>query len=329
VNHWQRLQAAILGNPTDRVPVAMWRHFPDEDLDPEKLAGHMIAWQRKWDCDLVKYMPSGTYGVEDWGAVTAYRGTRNGAREVIKPGVSHYEDWTRLPDLDVRVGSYGRQNQALAATAKALGGQAPILQTIFSPLTTARKLSSEALFAHMRCRPEAVHQGLQIITDVTIRFALAAIESGADGVFFASQLSTYRLLQRSEYESFGRAYDLKVLDALRGKAKFNMLHVHGEDIMFDLMSGYPVEMFNWHDRLTEPAIGQAKEHFPGLVVGGINEHGTLVHGSIEDIEREVRDAIAQTGGRRVMIAPGCVLPVAATDERLAAVVRAAHSVAVS
>ena len=38
-----------------------------------------------------------------------------------------------------------------AATAKALGGKVPILQTIFSPLTTARKLGTEKLFADMRC----------------------------------------------------------------------------------------------------------------------------------------------------------------------------------
>ena len=37
MDHWQRLEAAIFGKQTDRVPVAMWRHYPDEDLDPDKL----------------------------------------------------------------------------------------------------------------------------------------------------------------------------------------------------------------------------------------------------------------------------------------------------
>ena len=66
MDHWQRLEAAILGKQTDRVPVAMWRHYPDEDLDPDKLTAYMLAWQEKWDFDLLKFMPSGTYGVEDW-----------------------------------------------------------------------------------------------------------------------------------------------------------------------------------------------------------------------------------------------------------------------
>jgi uroporphyrinogen decarboxylase len=325
VNHWQRLEAAILGQSTDQVPVALWRHMPNDDLDPGKLAAYTVAFQKKWDCDLVKFMPSGTYGVEDWGAVTEYRGLWNGAREVMKPAVKHTGDWARLPDLDVRKGSYGRQNQALAAAAKELGGDVPILQTVFSPLTTARKLATEGLFADIRRSPDTVHKALALITDVTIRFALDAMAAGAHGVFLATQLASYRMLQESEYAAFGRAYDLKVLEALRGKAKFNMLHVHGEDIMFDLMADYPVEMINWHDRLTEPGLGKASQRFPRLLVGGINESRTLLEGSLADVENQVRDAIKQTGGRRLMIGPGCVLPIAASDERIATAVRAARS----
>jgi uroporphyrinogen decarboxylase len=325
VNHWQRLEAAILGQSTDHVPVAVWRHLPNDDLDPGKLAAYTVAFQKKWDCDLVKFMPSGTYGVEDWGAVTEYRGLWNGAREVTKPAIVHTDDWARLTDLDVRKGSYGRQNQALAAAARELRGEVPILQTIFSPLTTARKLATDGLFADIRRSPDVVHKALALITDVTIRFSLDAIAAGAHGVFLATQLGSYRLLQASEYETFGRAYDLKVLDALRGKAKFNMVHVHGEDVMFDLFAGYPVEMINWHDRLTDPPLAKAAARFPRLLVGGINESRTLVEGSLADIENEVRDAVVQAGGRRLMVGPGCVLPIAASDERIATAVRTARS----
>ena len=80
MNHWQRIEAAIAGTPTDRPPISLWRHFPVDDQDPGRLARHMIDWQERWDFDLVKYMPSGTYGVEDWGAKSAYAGGKNGAR---------------------------------------------------------------------------------------------------------------------------------------------------------------------------------------------------------------------------------------------------------
>ncbi|UUZ70419.1 hypothetical protein LP416_10190 [Polaromonas sp. P2-4] len=132
------------------------------------------------------------------------------------------------------------------------------------------------------------------------------------------------MLSVEEYERFGRAYDLEVFAALHGKAKLNMLHAHGDDVMFDLLSQYPADMFNWHDRLTDPSLSEAAALFPKLLVGGINEHGTLLHGSEQEIENEVRDALSQTDGHRLMIGPGCVLPIAASDARIRAVVRAAH-----
>ena len=325
MDHYQRIEAAILGQRTDRTPVALWRHFPVDDRCPDKLVAHTLAWQKKWQFDLVKFMPSGTYGVEDWGAVSDYRGAANGAREVVEPAVTRTQDWLKLRDLDVRQGAYGRQNQALATTAKALRGAVPLLQTVFSRLTTARKLSTERMFTDLRRSPQALEHALRIITDVTCRFALDAIDNGADGIFLATQLASHRLLSVQEYERFGRSYDLEVLAALRGKARFNMLHAHGDDVMFELLAAYPVEMMNWHDRLTDPGLRQAGDVFPGLLAGGLNEHGTLLHSSEAEIEAEVHDALTQTDGRRLMIAPGCVLPVAASDARIQAVLRAAHS----
>lgn len=327
MNHWERIEAALAGQATDRAPVALWRHFPDDDLDPLKLAEHSVRWQRRWECDLVKFMPSGMYGVEDWGTQTAFKGTPNGARESTRPGVNSVDDWRRLQRLDARQGSYGRQNEALALTTRELGGSVPVLQTVFSPLTTARKLSSERLFADMRLAPDAVEHALQVITDVTIDFALQALEAGAHGVFLATQLASYRLTTAAEYERFGRKYDLQILDALKGKARFNMLHMHGDDIMFDMLSQYPVEMLNWHDRLTTPNLREASQRFKGLLVGGLSEHGTLMQGTHADIEAEVREALEQTGGRRLMIGPGCVLPIRVTDDRLEAVMRGACSAA--
>ena len=325
MDHWQRIEAAAAGEPVDRLPISLWRHFPEDDLDPAKLAGHMVAWQRKWDFDLVKFMPSGTYGVEDWGAVTEYQGAANGARAVVKTGLARAEDWPRLARLDPRKGVLGQQVEALRLAARELGGGAPILQTVFSPLTTARKLAGERVFADMRREPEALEAGLRIITDVTIDFALASLEAGAHGLFLATQCASYRVATEAEYLRFGKRYDLEIFAALKGKTRLDLLHVHGEDVMFDLLADYPVSLVNWHDRLTAPTLRDALQRFPGLLVGGVEENRTLTRGPQDAIGAEVRDAIAQTGGRRLMIGPGCVLLVATPDAHIRAAVDAARS----
>ncbi|MCC7039520.1 MAG: uroporphyrinogen decarboxylase [Burkholderiales bacterium] len=322
---WERVEAAVTGAPVDHPPIALWRHFPDDDQHIDKLVARSVAWQERWGFDLVKFMPSGTYGVEDWGAVTTFDGQANGARTVVKPAVQRTEDWQRVRELDVRRGSYGRQNEALRATAQALKGAVPILQTVFSPLTTARKLATDRLYADLRRTPEVVEAALRVITDVTIRFALDALAAGAHGVFLATQQGSWRLLDAAEFERFGKRYDLEILAALKGKARLNMLHAHGDDVMFDTLAGYPVEMLNWHDRTAEPDLRGALAHFPRLLVGGVNEYGALLRGDANGIASEIRDAIAQTGGRRLMLGPGCVVPIAVTDAAIEAAVRAARA----
>jgi len=83
-----------------------------------------------------------------------------------------------------------------------------------------------------------------------------------------------------------------------------------------------VHAVNWHDRVTPPALGDAQRRFAGAVVGGLNENVTLRAGPVEAIKAEVDDTIRQTGGRGVMVAPGCVLPLDIPDEHLEAVVTA-------
>jgi uroporphyrinogen decarboxylase len=322
MDHWERLDTASAGRPADRIPLSLWRHFPEDDLDPARLAAHTVAWQRKWDFDLVKFMPSGTYGVEDWGAKTAFQGAANGARAVIEPGLARAEDWPKLARLDPRKGVLGKQIEALRLAARELGGRAPILQTVFSPLTTARKLAGERVFADMRRAPQMLEAGLRIITEVTVDFAAASLEAGAHGAFFATQCATYRIASEAEYERFGRRWDLEFFTALRGKTRLNMLHIHGEDVMFELLADYPVELLNWHDRLTAPSLADALAQSRQLLVGGVEETRTLALGPVSAIRTQVADAIRQTGGRRLMIGPGCVVPIATPDAHLRAVVEA-------
>lgn len=319
MDHWTRIETAIAGGRADRVPVALWRHFPLDDQDPGRLAELTLKYQRDWDCDLVKFMPSGTYSVEDWGAKSVYEPVFNGARSISVPGVRRAEDWPRLPRLDPTKGVFGAQNEALARVAKELRGSAPILQTVFSPLTTARKLAGEALLEHLRSAPEAVEAGLRVITDTSIDFALAALEAGAHGFFFATQLATTDVLTEEEYRRFGVRFDLEFFSSVQKKTKLNMLHIHGENVMFDLLADYPVEMVNWHDRLTPPTLKQALAKFKGALVGGVEERELLVSGGEAAVRAQVRDAIAQTGGRRLVVGPGCVAAIAAPERNIRAV----------
>jgi uroporphyrinogen decarboxylase len=197
-----------------------------------------------------------------------------------------------------------------------------MLQTVFSPLTTARKLAGDRVFTDLRLYPDELKEGLRIIAETHARFALESIRAGAHGIFFATQCASYRLLNEAEYREFGEVYDRMFLDAVRAEAEILMLHIHGIDVMFDLLCSYPVDMVNWHDRVTPPTLGEAGISFQGTLVGGVDEWHTLVTGPATAIQAEIREAIAQTGGRRFMVGPGCVVPINTSPLHLQAARRA-------
>jgi uroporphyrinogen decarboxylase len=160
--------------------------------------------------------------------------------------------------------------------ATVLGEDVPVIQTIFSPLSQAKNLvGPENLLVHMRQYPELLHAGLKIITESTIRFVEAALRTGIAGVFYAVQHAQYGLLSETEFKEFGCAYDLQCLEPAR-ESWLNMLHLHGQDVMFDQVIDYPIQIINWHDRETSPSLAEAQLRFPGVVCGGLRRLETIV-----------------------------------------------------
>ena len=70
------------------------------------------------------------------------------------------EAWPRLARLSPTEGRLGQEVKALALAAEALNGEVPILQTVFSPLTTAVKLAGDRVFADLRRHPDLFEAGL-------------------------------------------------------------------------------------------------------------------------------------------------------------------------
>ena len=65
---WQRVEAALAGEPADPVPVSLWHHFPERDQTAAGLAEATYAFWSRYAFDFIKFMPPGDYGTIDWGA---------------------------------------------------------------------------------------------------------------------------------------------------------------------------------------------------------------------------------------------------------------------
>ena len=320
----QRLEATIAGLSVDRPAVALWRHWPGDDQRAEDLAFSTLQWQQVFDFDFIKCMPSSNYCIADWGAESRYVGNQEGTREWGPRVIQHPEDWTNLRVLDPYQGMLGEMYRFLRIIGEEVREEVPFIQTIFNPLAQAKNLAGELLLAHLRQYPEAIKVGLETITKTTVRFIEAARETGIAGIFLALQHATYDLLSEAEYKEFGRPYDLRILQACEG-LWFNLLHLHGNNVMFDLVADYPVQAINWHDRETSPSLNAALSRFPTALVGGLHRWEDMVRGSPEQINAAVQSAIQETSGQRLIIGTGCVTPITAPLGNIRAVRAAVES----
>jgi uroporphyrinogen decarboxylase len=176
----------------------------------------------------------------------------------------------------------------------------------------------------LRTHPDKVEKALQALARTSADFARAAIEEGADGIFFSARFASYEILSEAEYNRFARPGDLMVLSAAAG-GWFNILHVHGQHPMVPLLADYPVQALNWHDRTASPDLADAAHLFPGALMGGVDQYRTLQLGTPAQVEAQIHNAIKQMSGRRLIISPGCTYPLDVPQANLRAMRKAVET----
>ena len=324
ITHRERIENCLNGIKQEQTPIALWRHFPVDDQNPTSLAKAVIGFQQTYDFDLVKVTPASSYCIKDWGAEDEWRGNPEGTRQYTRRVINTPEDWLKLTVLDPYKGNLGGQLTCLKIICEELGPRVPVLQTIFSPLAQAKNLAGgETLLVHIRQHPDAVLRGLKVITETTRKFIEAANQTGMAGIFYAVQHANYQLLSMSEYQQFGKKLDLEILSSVKDKW-LNMLHLHGNNVMFDLFIDYPVQVINWHDRETYPSLEKAKQLFTGVVCGGLQRTATMELGTPEHVHSEARDAILSTDNTRFILGTGCVLQTTTPGANIWAALQAAR-----
>lgn len=321
-----RLAASIAGDIADRPPVALWRHFPVDDQQPETLAEATIAFQTDFDFDFVKVSPASSFCLRDWGAEDEWRGDPEGTRDYTHRPIQAPEDWRKLRPLVPTEGGLGKQLRCLSILQQHFGEEVPYIQTIFSPLSQAKNLAGgERLLEHLRRDPESVEAGLTAIVATSAAFVHEARKLGISGVFFAVQHASYTLLDREAFRRFGETFDLAVLEAAQG-LWLNVLHLHGTALMFDVAATYPTSVVNWHDRETPPSLEQGRVAVKGAVCGGLSRLETVVLGTPAEVEKQALESVRSVHGRGFILGTGCVVPIIAPRANLRAVRAAVEAV---
>ncbi len=302
-----RIDAMLRGSSVDRLPITFWTHFVGEDLEAGALCQATVRYQREYWLDLVKVSPCGLYSVLDYGCTLTF--PPDGTPPVVdRYTVQQVEDWARLPSPRFADASaLQEQVKAVAHIRAELGEAQPIIATIFSPLTTLRKLATPQAFNEAIARDTpAFRSALTQVAEITSELSTAYIQNGADGIFFATQCATADVCSREQYERFGLPYDLVVLERLPESARrYSMLHLHGDQIYFDIEANYFLGMVSWHDQRTAPSLAEAQLLTSKALAAGLDRE-TLTALSPEEalaLEKGLVDGVK----RPMLLAPSCVL----------------------
>jgi uroporphyrinogen decarboxylase len=320
----ERTLAAVAGQPVDRPPVGFWGHDFLREWSAEGLAAAMVESVRTYGYDFLKVNPRATYYAEAWGC--RYRAATDGlsSPEPIAWVLSQAIDLEKVRAVDGTAGPFAEQLDALRMIRGELG-DLPLVQTVFSPLSVLGRLANDrkAVRSWMDEAPDALHSALEAVTATLAEYTRASLDAGADGIFFATtEWATYAALTLEQYNAFGRPYDLRVLEAAAG-APMNVLHVCRPSNMLTELLDYPVDVVNWAQHAAGNAtLADVLPKSSKAVMGGVDERTTLLRGSPEDVKRQVRRAIDETGGQRFLLAPGCSIEPATPPENIRAAMEA-------
>src|SRR6267143_2144056 len=204
----------------DRVPYAVWRHFPAVDHSPAGLAQATIRVHERYGSDFLKITPRGGYAVEAWGCVESDAVREDGHRPCASCAVRSPEDWKKIRALDPAAAPGWAEE---IETIIRLGfdrriGDAPVVPTLFSPLSLARKLSGDRLSGDLREHPTLVAGALEAITETLIKFAQLALTEGVSGIFYSIQAASRSANSAEDYARFGEPYDRQFLDAIESQS---------------------------------------------------------------------------------------------------------------
>lgn len=296
------VQAALNGEEVDRIPFSFWYHFPADQKSGEGMAQAELNFYRKYDVDFLKVMDDNPYPAPEG-------------------GINSAQDWKRLEPLEATSPNFVGALEGFKIMKKEIGNEVMMVNTIFNPIAVGEKLAGKSMYQHMKEDPDAVSQGLGVIAQSLATFSRAAVDAGIDGIFLAAQGGTHDQMSEEDYTKFGKPNDLKVLSTI-GDAPFNLLHIHGSNIMFDLFLDYPVAAINWSSRTTAPTLSEGRAKYKGCIIGGVDETKTIASGTPEDIMGEVKESINMAGPESFMVGPGCAFPSDSPEENLRALKQA-------
>jgi len=328
-----RIKALLAGEQLARPAIAGWFHLPLVDRDPGAFIQETIRLTDENQWDFVKVMSNGHYLAEAYGADIQFPDDPTQWSGVFRRyPITGVQDLATLPVLGRDNPVLARETGIVRGLVNHYRGDVPVIATLFTPLTWLQELTQstrpEPILAFLRQHPQAVRHALDAVLQTNLNFLDALLDAGIDGIFLATQFARSDLLSAEEFHAFCRPYDEALLNHVKGKTWFNILHIHGEHhLLFEPYLNSPVQAFNWENvpygvpDEQRTRVADLRARTDKVLIAGIDQQQDFYvgGGNREAVKARLEQRLTQlreeSGDRQIIFAPGCALPLD-SDRRL-------------
>lgn len=287
----ERVYATVAGSETDRPPFSLWYHFPGGDRADEAFIRNEVEFALRYDVDVLKVMHDAPFDLP------------GGALTVATP-----EEFAAIPLIEPTEGWFGYHLAALRAIRERLPDDRPMLDTVFDPYAYGDKICGKQLLDWLATDPGPVREGLRRVTESLVRWSDVCLEV-VDGIYLAAGAASEATVSRALYETELLPLDVQVMQAALAKGTLNWLHIHGAGTLhWDLLADCPAHVICWSDRTSDVSIADARQRRPEQCLAGGVDEVSAADVTPEQMAAQVRDALAQSGGRKLIVACGCAVP---------------------
>ena len=327
MNSTERIKAMINHQPFDRCGVSGWVHLPLVDHNVKDMVKATIMVTDYCGWDFVKIMSTGHYSTEALGGdVTPSVNPTKWTGTINRYPINTVDDLRNLSVLDNTNYVFNREVQIAKGIKEHYGDSKPVIATIFTPLTFIQEACSrgtnQKIMQFIAEDKDALHHALKVaVESIKTYLDMLINQAGIDGIFFASQYMSKRVISEELFDEFCYPYDKEILDYIKDRTWFNVLHVHGEDqLLFEKALKYDVQAYSWENcvpGLDEKDISHVKDvrkMTDKILVTGLARHYDYYNENNdrnqlkEFFRKRLLTVINESLDNRVIFAPGCALP---------------------
>ena len=321
----ERALAAFHNQPTDKLLVAFWHHYLEDELvdglhHPKFVARNIAGaktFYEEFHPAFVKVMTDGLFFMP-----FAYEDAHSAA------------DMADLrPEADLE--AYLDRSVEFAKDLRAMYG--PDVLMFYNIFSAAFQVNHRMRQTHpemaeagggssiawlLKQDPEAVKAALDKITDVTLELIDRILGAGiADGMYFSvSQFN--RLVDDETYRKYLMPGEKRIIERANRYAKDNILHIcgwRGSRNNLSLFTDYDCSVINWAVHAEGVSLAEGKKMFGGkCVIGGFGNDRTdlLCAGTKKEIQDYVEQIVAEAGTTGVIIGADCTTHLQTPDAHI-------------